>query len=141
MERSCHKCSEAGCFGPMIADEDSGLCMGHKIASGVSQYEVRMRSVDKWRQESGVTPGMSKEEALGRFREWRATKKTCERCEEKGLSKFCPLHLVCEEADRKESEEDGREIVVGEGCDGDFGIEEIGLGIHEGKGHEVGQGL
>lgn len=141
MEKSHQECSEPGCVGSTISHDDSGLCMAHKTASGVSQYEAKMRLVNKWREELWVTPAMSKEEALYRFREWRESKKTCQRCEEKDLPGFCPLHLICEEADRKESEGDGREIVIGEGCNGDFGIEEIGLGSHESKGVEMGQGL
>jgi hypothetical protein len=135
------KCSEPGCFGPTIAHDDSSLCMGHKIASGVSQYEAKMGSVNKWREELEVTPSMSKEEVLNKFREWRESKKTCQRCEEKNLSVFCPVRLICEEADRKEPEKDGREIVIGEGCNGDFGIEEIGLSSHESKRLELGTGL
>ena len=141
MERSYHKCSEPGCFGPTLAHDDSSLCMGHKIASGVSQYEAKMGSVNKWREELGVTPSMSKEEALGRFREWRESKKTCQRCEEKDLSGFCPLYLICEEADRKEMEGDGREIAVREGCNGRSESQEIGLSSHESKRLELGAGL
>jgi hypothetical protein len=115
--------------------------MGHKISSGISLYEAKMRLINNSREKLGVEPGMAKKEALNRFCDWRASKRACERCEEKDLSKFCPLHLICEEADRKESEEGGREIIIGEGCNGDFGIEEIGLGVHESKGLEVGQGL
>jgi hypothetical protein len=100
-----------------------------------------MRSVNHWREELGVVPGMSKEEALNKFLEWRDSNRTCERCEGKELVKYCPLHLICQEADRKEMEEDGREIVIGEGCNDDIGIEEVGFGVHESKGCQVGAGL
>jgi hypothetical protein len=96
--------------------------MGHKIASGVSQYEAKMESVNKWRDELGVTPSMSKEEVLNKFREWRESKKTCQRCEEKNLSVFCPVRLICEEADREEPEKDGKSKESRE--TGEVGIQE-----------------
>jgi hypothetical protein len=142
MERSYRKCSEPGCFGPTIAHDDSGLCMGHKIGSGISLYEAKMRLDNNWREKLGVEPGMSKEETLSKFPGWRVTKKTCERCEEKDLSEFCPLHLICEEADRKEMEEDARrQSIHGKNGYGEARFEEEGFNYHEEERFEVGGDL
>ena len=52
-----------------------------------------------WREKLGVEVGMSKEEALECFREWRLNKKTCERCEGEEYVSFCPVHVICRESD------------------------------------------
>jgi hypothetical protein len=54
---------------------------------------------EHWREKLGIKVGMTKEEALECFREWRSSKKTCERCDGTEYVEFCPVHLICEEAD------------------------------------------
>jgi len=52
-----------------------------------------------WRQKLDIKIGMSKEEALEKFRVWRESKKTCARCEGEKYVEFCPIHLICKEAE------------------------------------------
>jgi hypothetical protein len=52
-----------------------------------------------WRLKLGIEVGMSKDEALEKFRVWREKMKTCERCEGEKYVEFCPIHLICKEAD------------------------------------------
>lgn len=52
-----------------------------------------------WREKLRIEVGMSREEALDRFVEWRSTKKTCQRCEGEKYVDCCPVHLICEETD------------------------------------------
>jgi len=54
---------------------------------------------EHWREKLGIEIGMSKEQALECFREWRDSKITCERCDGTEYVSFCPVHLICEEAD------------------------------------------
>jgi len=55
---------------------------------------------EHWREKLGIKIGMTKEEALECFMEWRTDKKTCERCDGTEYVSFCPVHLICEEAER-----------------------------------------
>jgi len=59
----------------------------------------KFEKVSHWQNVLGVTYGMSKEEALEKFREWRERKKTCQRCEGESLVEFCPIRLICMEAE------------------------------------------
>jgi hypothetical protein len=65
------------------------------VASGAGIW-----SLENWRERLGFEIGMPKEEAFEKFREWRSTKKTCQRCEGETYIDFCEIHLICEEADR-----------------------------------------
>ncbi len=96
------KCSERGCEGPAIRHDESGLCQSCKIKSGLSSYEAKAGAVEIWRERLGIRPGMSKETALELFREWKSRSATCDRCEEKKYVSFCPVHLICEEAENVE---------------------------------------
>jgi hypothetical protein len=100
-----------------------------------------MRSVNHWREELGVVPCMSKEEALGRFREWRESKKTCQRCEDQDLSQYCPIRLVCQEADRMEEEDARRQSIHRKNGNGEARFEEEGFNSHEKERFEVGGNL
>ncbi len=60
---------------------------------------VSLMGVDGWRIELGIEKGMSKEEAFEKFREWQLNKKTCQRCEGDKYFEYCPIRLVCKEAD------------------------------------------
>jgi len=53
----------------------------------------------------GIEVGMTKDQALECFREWRDSKKTCERCNGTEYVSFCPVHLICEEADTAQEAE------------------------------------
>ncbi len=55
--------------------------------------------VAHWQEKLDIHYGMSKEKALDKFVEWRMTKKTCLRCEGDKLAEFCPVYLICQEAD------------------------------------------
>ncbi len=55
--------------------------------------------VKNWQEKLDIHFGMTKEEALEKFREWREKMKTCQRCEGEKLVEFCPIHLICKEAD------------------------------------------
>lgn len=59
------------------------------------------KSNDDYRKELSIDLGMLKEEALEKFREWRSTKKMCERCEGEKYVEFCSFHLICEEAEKE----------------------------------------
>jgi hypothetical protein len=54
---------------------------------------------EHWREKLGIKVGSTKEEGLECFMEWRATQKTCERCDGDAYVSFCPVRLICEEAD------------------------------------------
>jgi hypothetical protein len=53
----------------------------------------------EWRDEIGIKLGMTKQQALEKFAAWRANKKTCFRCEGEKYIDYCPIHLICKEAD------------------------------------------
>jgi len=63
---------------------------------------ITLKSLSEWREKMGIQVGMSKDEAVDRFIEWRASKKTCERCEGDKYIEYCPVHLICKEADEYE---------------------------------------
>ena len=72
-----------------------------------------INQIEKWQEKLGIARGMSKEEALEKFREWRGKMKTCERCmdedENKKYVQFCPIHLICEEADNEQRNVEGND--------------------------------
>lgn len=59
----------------------------------------RSQYLQALREKLGIKLGMSKEEALEKFMQWKADKRTCERCEEDKLSQFCDLRSICKEAE------------------------------------------
>ena len=61
-----------------------------------------MNRVSYWREKLGVNIGMTRADALEKFLEWRSGKKTCLRCNETDLSPYCPLNLICQEAEKRE---------------------------------------
>lgn len=52
-----------------------------------------------WREKLRIDIGMTKEEALECFQDWRASNKVCNRCEGTKYISFCPVHAICQEAD------------------------------------------
>ena len=59
------------------------------------------------RQRLGINSGMTKEEALQKFSQWKSDKRTCARCEEGGGNQYwdyCPYRRICEEAERTDKE-------------------------------------
>jgi len=62
----------------------------------------KAESVIHWKEEFGTETGMPKEEAFEKFLEWKDSKKTCTRCEEKQYTRYCPVHLICKQADEEE---------------------------------------
>jgi len=72
----------------------------------------REEIVQHWQEKLNITFGMTKEEALEKFRAWQENKKTCQNCEGEGLIPFCDIHLICKEA---EEEKDERSNVEGDG--------------------------
>lgn len=73
------------------------------------KYNSPTRSLDDYREELGIKIGMSKEEALEKFRTWRERMKTCERCEGEKYIEFCPMHLICKEADNEQQDVGGND--------------------------------
>ncbi len=67
-------------------------------------------AIAHWQEKLNIHFGMSKDEALNQFVEWRTEKKTCQRCEGDKLTEFCSIHLICQEADnvRDASRDDNR---------------------------------
>jgi hypothetical protein len=51
-----------------------------------------------WQSVFGIEFGMSKEEAFEKFIDWQQDKKTCQRCEGDKYWAYCPIRLVCKEA-------------------------------------------
>lgn len=51
-----------------------------------------------WRAELAIELGMTKDQALEKFLEWQGTKKTCQRCEGEKYWDYCPIRLICKEA-------------------------------------------
>jgi hypothetical protein len=94
--------------------------------------ELKMKMMNHWRERLGIEVGMSREEALGNFREWRETKKTCQRCGGDKYVDYCPIHLVCQESELEEEviadESAGREIDSGSRTYENIGIAQAGLG-------------
>ena len=74
--------------------------------------------IENWQDKLNISFGMSKEEALENFRIWRETKKTCQRCEFDKYVQFCPIHLICEDAnnerDAKRNDNRGRTSQINE---------------------------
>jgi hypothetical protein len=97
-------------------------------------------SVQHWQEKLGIYPGIGREQALEKFREWRDSMKTCERCEDKELTKFCPVYSLCIQSN-EEVEENGRKTVGGEGCNGNPEAKKVGFGLDETKRPKVGKGL
>jgi hypothetical protein len=64
-----------------------------------------LKSFSERQAEMGIEVGMTKEQAWECFREWRDSKKTCERCNGTEYVSFCPVHLICEEADTAQEAE------------------------------------
>lgn len=62
-----------------------------------------MITKDEMREQLRVVIGMTREETLGKFIEWREAKKTCDRCIERewGYEFYCPYKNICNEM-RKE---------------------------------------
>ncbi len=58
-----------------------------------------INDISHWREVLEISVGMSKEQALEKFAEWRSTKKTCQRCEGEKLTDYCQLKLICMEVD------------------------------------------
>lgn len=89
---------------------------------------------DRCRNELGIEIGMSKEQALEKFMEWREKEKTCQRCEGDKYVCFCPIHLICEEANLKDEREEVTEYGPGGTIDiggrplEEFRLEEAGIG-------------
>jgi hypothetical protein len=74
-------------------------------------FEIRRDEVIKhWQERLNIPFGLTKEEALGRVRDWREAKETCQRCEEKDYNQFCDINLICKEAEKDEEKKDGRDI-------------------------------
>ena len=86
---------------------------------------VTLKTPAEYQEELGIKFGMSKQDALERFREWRDSKKTCERCEGSQYKIYCPYALICEEAGKEE--EDGRQADFRSRTPEDLGFEEAGL--------------
>ena len=61
---------------------------------GQSKEEI----VNHWQDKLDIHFEMIKEEALEKFRAWREKIKTCQHCEGEKLIEFCPIHLICKEA-------------------------------------------
>jgi len=101
----------------------------------------KAEAVSLWRDRLGILPGMSRHEALEKFRAWREDKATCRRCEEKDYTKFCPVATVCRQANEEEVSENGRSAIVGKEPTGNIRAEESGLGLNEATGPQVGQGI
>lgn len=53
---------------------------------------------NQWREKLGIEIGMTKDQALEKFIDWQQNKKTCQRCEGDKYVDYCPIHLICEEA-------------------------------------------
>jgi len=62
--------------------------------------------MDYWLERLGITPGMSKAEALEKFLQWKENKRTCERCSGENLVDFCQIRLICREAEMEEGKDD-----------------------------------
>lgn len=92
------------------------------------KYNLPGYPLDHYREELGIKIGMSKEEALEKFREWRLTKKTCDRCEGEKYVAFCPFHLICKEAMDYESR---GEVDIGGGDLEDIRNQEVSIGHNE----------
>jgi hypothetical protein len=58
--------------------------------------------VGNWQEQLNIHYGMTKEEAFENFRTWREKKKTCQRCEGEKYTEYCPVNLICKEADTDE---------------------------------------
>ncbi len=72
-----------------------------KIGEHICLEEIdKAGLVGYWQEKLDIHFGMTKEEALDQFREWRGTKKTCERCQgnEYKYEQYCPVRLICKEA-------------------------------------------
>jgi len=124
------KCSVMGCEGPLIRHDNSGLCQGHKLSSGLSLWEAKQRVISFWRSVTGITPGMSREDALNLFIRFRDNP-TCDRCaENKKIKGYCEGRFICEQADAltrvKEGEEEARDGQRNVERDGDRGrVDEV----------------
>ena len=60
-----------------------------------------------WRDKLGIHIGMTKAQALDKFISWRENKRTCLRCEGEKYIEFCPVHLICEEANNADWNDNG----------------------------------
>lgn len=56
------------------------------------------KNIPEWQVELGIEFGVSKEEAFEKLFEWQEPIKTCLRCEFDKYVDYCPIYLVCEEA-------------------------------------------
>lgn len=102
-------CSICG-RGPTIANDSSGLCQACKLSTGLSAQEGREVVVSRWRQLTGIEPGMERSEALLKFIEFR-NNPTCKRCGGKKFMKFCSANLICKQDEMEEVNDDGDESV------------------------------
>ena len=88
-------------------------------------------AISHWREVLGITVGMSRSEALEKFQEWQANKKTCARCEGEKYFNPCPVHLICEAAliaEKEVENEPGGEVDIRSRFDENIELEEVGLG-------------
>ncbi len=94
---------------------------------------MEMHTPGYWQEKLGIEFGMTKQEALEKFHQWREKKKTCERCECESYLSYCPVRLICEEAEEGEHEyESARgQIDSGSGAPEGPGDKEISLGQYE----------
>jgi hypothetical protein len=91
-------------------------------------------SREYWRKILGIEIGMTKQEAMQKFREWQEANRTCSRCEGENLVDFCPVRLICEEAKREEGmeyESARGQVDSGTGSLEDPGDKEGGFGEYE----------
>jgi len=79
----------------LIVIQQNGMFRGKLKMTGDTKEEI----INHWQGKLDIHFGMSKEEAFEKFRGWREKKKTCQRCEGEKLIEFCPIHLICKEAD------------------------------------------
>ena len=91
-----HGIEVSGCSRQPTGLFDVSICDGcQKSKNGNPQATY-------WQLRLGIEPGMSREQALALFLEWRATKRTCQRCGLKKLVDFCPVRVMCGQANEYE---------------------------------------
>jgi hypothetical protein len=60
--------------------------------------QTRQETIGRIRERTGISIGMSREEALERFSAWQEKIKTCGRClPDFEYSEFCPFIFICKE--------------------------------------------
>jgi hypothetical protein len=120
-----HSISVTGCS--LLTDPLPKVCT--QCPPGGLKDHIGVRDL---KEKLGIESGDTLDRVKEKFRDWRDSKRTCERCleDEYSLMKYCPYSKICLETpdERKEEENGAGQASIGSGTFEITGFEEGRLG-------------